>query len=217
MFEWLTQEVLSFVRAYGYFALFVFIILETAWIIHFVPSEIIIPATAAFLVHDPFSFVLFVGIMTVGAVIGSLLGYYLFGVNGEELIRRYGHLIHVPEEEIERSQTWFHRWGEGLIFWGRVVPVLRTPISIPAGFAQMNLGKFTLYSTGGWFIYNTALVWLIYGPEDEISPLGAAVAWVSDATARYGTEAVVGVGVVLTALCGIAWWQFTQNSSPTPE
>ncbi|WP_158057755.1 DedA family protein [Halorussus halophilus] len=216
MFEWLTQAALDFVHQYGYAALFVFIILETAWIIHFVPSEIIIPATAVFLVDDPASFAFFVGVMTVGAILGSLVAYYLFGVSGEEFLREYGHIVKLPESEIERSQAWFQRWGEGLMFWGRVVPVVRTPISIPAGFARMHLGKFTLYSAGGWLVYNAALVWLVYGNADEKAPIDMVVAWLADATAAYGTGVVAGVGVVALAAFGVGWWKLTRGEVSNP-
>ncbi|MGM0591405.1 MAG: DedA family protein [Halobacteriota archaeon] len=170
-FEWLTGALLSFIHEYGYVALFVFIVLETAWIIHFAPSELIIPAAAVVLVTDPVSFAFFVTILTVGAVLGSLLAYYLFGVNGDAVMRRYGHVLRIPESEVERSQAWFRRWGEGLLFWGRVVPVLRTPISIPAGFARTDLRRFTVYSGGGWLAYNVILVWLVYGGENERAPI----------------------------------------------
>jgi membrane protein DedA with SNARE-associated domain len=131
-------------------SLFIFIIFETAWTIHFVPSEIVIPATALYLVDDPVSFITFVDLMTLGDVIGSLLAYYLFGSNGDTILRRYGHIIRGPDAEIERSQAWIRRWGERLIFWRRVVTGLRTLIFVRAGFARMDLWRFMGYSAGGW-------------------------------------------------------------------
>jgi membrane protein DedA with SNARE-associated domain len=205
MLEGATEWLVWFVRSYGYPALFLFIVLETAWIVHFVPSEIVIPATAAYLVTDPASFAAFVGLMTVGAVVGSLLAYYIFGVNGEVVLRRYGHVVRVPESEIERSQAWFARWGEGLLFWGRVVPVLRTPISVPAGFARTDLRRFTVYSAGGWLIYNAALVWLVYGGTDETAPVDAAVAWLARLAGRHGVVPVATAGLAAVVGAGLLW------------
>lgn len=86
---------------------------------------------------------------TVGAVVGSLIACYRFGVNGDRVLQRDGRVLRVLDSEVERSEAWFRRWGEGLTFWGRVVPVLRTPISILTGFARMDRRRFTLHSFGG--------------------------------------------------------------------
>jgi membrane protein DedA with SNARE-associated domain len=172
----LTDAVLAFVQQYGYVALFVFIILETAWIIHFVPSEIIIPIAAIGLVSDPVSFAVFVTIMTVGAVLGSVLAYYLFGRYGDYVLKRYGHVLRIPESELDRSKRWFRRYGEGFLLWGRLVPVVRTPISIPAGYAETPVYKFLAYSTVGWGLYNTVLVALVYSTGGAKSPLEVGIA-----------------------------------------
>ncbi|WP_318567995.1 DedA family protein [Salinigranum marinum] len=200
----LTDGIIAFVEAYGYLALFVFIVLETAWIIHFAPSEVVIPFAAAYLVSTPTEFALFVVVGTVGAVIGSLLAYYLFGVNGDRILQRYGHVLRVPESEVERSKAWFRRWGEGLMFWGRVVPVLRTPISVPAGFARMDLQRFTVYSFGGWAIYNAALVWLVYSGSGERAPIDYVLGPLSRTV--ESNPAVVAALAVVASAGAVAWW-----------
>jgi membrane protein DedA with SNARE-associated domain len=208
MFEGIADGVVPFVRTYGYVAVFVFLVLETAWIIHFVPSEVVIPAVAAYLVTDPTTFAVFVAVGTVAAVVGSLFAYYLFGVSGERVLRRYGHLIKLPESELDRSRAWFRRWGEGLMFWGRVIPVVRTPISVPAGMAGMHRGRFVCYSAAGWLVYNTTLVWLVYGGADGTSPLDAAVA-----AARRGEPAVIGVALVAAAIAAIGWYRYGRSAA----
>jgi membrane protein DedA with SNARE-associated domain len=213
MFEGLVDGVVPFLRTYGYAAVFVFLMLETAWILHFVPSEVVVPAVAAYLVTGPTTFVLFVALATVAAVLGSLLAYYLFGVGGESVLRKYGHVIHLPESELDRSRAWFRRWGEGLMFWGRVIPVVRTPISIPAGVAGMHRGKFVCYSAGGWLAYNTALVWLVYGGADGEAPIDAVVAVV--ATARDGGPLVLGVVAATALLAGIGWYRYDRSRGGT--
>jgi membrane protein DedA with SNARE-associated domain len=203
MVDGFVDWVVPFMRTYGYVAVFVFLVLETAWIIHFVPSEVVIPAAAAYLVTDPATFALFVGVGTAAAVVGSLLAYYLFGVSGESILREYGHVIRLPESELDRSRAWFRRWGEGLMFWGRVIPVVRTPISIPAGMAGMHRGRFTVYSAGGWLAYNTALVWLVYGGADGESPLDAIVA-----AARGGDPLVLGLAGGAASLAAVGWYRW---------
>lgn len=213
MFEWLTDAILGFVDAYGYVALFVFIVLETAWIIHFAPSEVIIPVAAARLVRTPAEFALFVAVGTVGAVVGSHLAYWLFGVNGDAVLQRYGHVLRVPESEVERSKRWFREHGEWLMFWGRVVPVVRTPISIPAGFARMDRWRFTLYSTGGWLCYNAILVWLVYGGDDGRAPVDAAVAMAGWAARTYPWLTAL---VILLAVLSAAGW-YLQRADRRPR
>ncbi|MCO8245322.1 DedA family protein [Haladaptatus sp. AB643] len=172
MFDWLTHSILSFVSHYGYVAVFVYMILETAFILHFAPSEIVVPFAATQLVHDPISFGLFVLDATAGATVGSILAYYLLGKQSDTVLSRYGYLIHVSEDDIQRGRHWFRRWGESSVFWGRMLPLMRAVISIPAGIAEMDLRKFVAYSASGSFIFNIFLTFLVYSGAGKVSPLG---------------------------------------------
>jgi membrane protein DedA with SNARE-associated domain len=202
---WLTEATVSFIETYGYVALFVFLVLETAFILHFIPSEVIIPLAALFMITGPMSFALFVVVATVASIIGSLLCYWLFGVNGERIARRYGHVLRIPEEEIDKSKEWFHRYGEGLMFWGRLVPVVRTPISIPAGFAEMSVGKFSAYSAVGWAVYMSLLAGLGYSNGGETrAPIEVAIAAVWPIVEANPVATTVAV-VASTVACVIAW------------
>lgn len=174
MFEWLVQAVLAFINQYGYLAVFVYMMLETAFILHFAPSEVIVPFAASQLVHDPVSFVLFVVDTTAGATVGSLVAYLLFGWYGERLLERYGHLIHVSERNLERNQAIFRGYGESTVFWGRMLPLFRALISIPAGLAEMDLRRFVLYSAGGAALFNAGLTYLVYTGANTSSPLEIA-------------------------------------------
>ena len=147
-------------------------ILETAFILHFAPSEIVVPFAASQLVHDPLSFGLFVLDTTAGVTVGSLLAYYLLGKQSDTVLSRYGYLIHVSEDDIQRGRHWFRRWGESSVFWGRMLPLLRAVTSIPAGIAEMDLRKFVAYSASGAFIFNVFLTFLVYSGAGKVSPLG---------------------------------------------
>lgn len=172
MFDWVTHAVFSFVSNYGYLAVFVYMILETAFILHFAPSELVVPFAATQLVHDPISFGLFVLDATAGATAGSVLAYYLLGKKSDYVLSRYGYLIHVSEDDIQRGRQWFQNWGESSVFWGRMLPLMRAVISIPAGIAEMDLRKFITYSTSGALIFNIFLTFLVYSGSGEVSPLG---------------------------------------------
>lgn len=209
MFDGLLQWVLALVHQYGYFALFVYLVLETAFLLHYVPSEVVIPVAASTLVHDPLSFVAFVLDATAGATTGSLLAYLVLGRYGREALERYGHRVHLSERSLERSEAAFRRYGESSVFWGRMLPFLRAFISIPAGLAEMDLRRFLVYSAAGALLFNTGLTYLVYTGAGTTSPLDLFVTW---ASATLATEVayverntafvvvIVGMAVVLGAL-----------------
>lgn len=158
----LAEMVAGFIREYGYVALFIYFVLETAFVLHFAPSEIVIPVAASVLVDGPVTFVLFVLDATIGATVGAFLLYELFERFGELVVTRYGRYLHLTEHDIERSQRWFQRWGESSVLWGRLFPFVRALVSVPAGIAQMNRGKFILYSAVGAGLFNTAITAIAY-------------------------------------------------------
>ena len=210
MFDWVTHTVLSFVSDYGYLAVFVYMALETGFILHFAPSELVVPFAATQLVHDPFSFGLFVLDATLGATVGSVLAYYVLGKNSEYVLGRWGYLVHVSDDDIQRGQRWFGHWGESSVFWGRMLPLMRAGISIPAGIAEMDLRKFVTYSASGAFIFNLLLTFLVYSGAGETSPLGLLLSKVSEEVTEVVTYvqlhprvAIVAGGVFVLALAGL--------------
>lgn len=211
MFDWLASTTLSFVTKYGYLAVFLYLALETAFILHFAPSEIVVPFAAVQLVHDPLSFAFFVVVTTAGATVGSLLGYYVFGKNGKAALHRYGHILHVSESDLERSQGWFQQWGRSSVFWGRMLPFVRAAISIPAGLAEMDLRRFVVYSAGGSLVFNVFLTYLVYEGSGETSPLGWMIETISTTLLPYTTSMegnlllLASLVVVLCLGLGVIW------------
>ncbi len=82
---------------------------------------------------------------TVGSIIGWAIGLY----GGRPLVERHGRWLHLGPENLDRAERWFDRWGDWAVFLGRMTPVVRSFVSIPAGLARMPLGRFTLYSVLG--------------------------------------------------------------------
>lgn len=156
------QSVLLLISTYGLLAVFVYMALETSLLLHFVPSEVVIPFAAALLVTDPVSFVVFVLVATAGATAGSVIAYYVFGRNSTRVLERYGRYVSVSQVDIDRWERWFRRWGETSVFWGRLLPVIRGLISVPAGAAEMDLRRFVVLSAAGAFVFNAALTYLVY-------------------------------------------------------
>lgn len=106
-------------------------------------------------------------VILVGAVanlVGSLLAFWL-GYWAEEhvikgWIRKYGKYLLLTEHEYDRSERWFRKYGDNIVFFSRILPVVRTFISLPAGLAEMNVFKFSIYTFIGSLIWSAALTYL---------------------------------------------------------
>jgi membrane protein DedA with SNARE-associated domain len=85
----------------------------------------------------------------VGQTVGSIIGWAIGLYGGRPLVERHGRWMHLGPENLDRAERWFERWGDWAVFLGRMTPVVRSFVSIPAGLARMPLGRFTLYSTLG--------------------------------------------------------------------
>lgn len=167
----LVVTVIRLVEQYGFVAIFVYMVLETSFLLHYVPSEVVVPFAAEILVHDPLTFVLFVADTTAGATVGSILAYAVFGRYGRGVLERYGNRIHVSNDRLDWSEDIFVRYGESSVFWGRMLPFLRAFISIPAGLAEMEFRRFVVYSAAGALLFNTGLTYLVYTGGGRTSPL----------------------------------------------
>lgn len=190
MFEWVADAVTHAVEQYGFVALFAYMVLETAFLLHFAPSELVVPFAASRLVHGPATFAFFVVDATLGATFGSVLAYVALGVYGEHVLSRYGRYVRVTADDVERSQRWFRRYGESSVAWGRLLPVMRALVSVPAGVARMRFPRFVAYSAAGALVFNTALTALVYRGASERSPL----AWLLAQSLGHPAVTVVAVG-----------------------
>lgn len=206
MLEGIVDAILAFVAQYGYVALFVFMFCETSMTFPFGPSEIVVPVAAALLVSGPASFVAFVVVATAGATIGSVFAYYVFGTTSHEALDRYGDHVHVSDREVDRASYWFRRWGESSVFWGRLLPFLRSLISIPAGFAGMDVRKFTVYSAAGSALFTTTVAALVSVGAEHVS-LSNILALVASGVVYFAARPLLTVGTigVLVAATLVAW------------
>jgi membrane protein DedA with SNARE-associated domain len=104
---------------------------------------------------------------TAGNLVGSLLAYWAGAVGGRPLFDRFGRYLLILPHEIDRAHAWFERHGDAAVFFGRLLPVVRTFISLPAGIARMNLAKFTLYTVLGCLPFTFALAFIGYRAGDN--------------------------------------------------
>lgn len=161
MIETLSNIIVHYIGATGYIGVFILMTLESALIP--VPSEATMPFAGSLVPQGVFSFWILVIVGTLANLTGSLLAYTL-GYLGEDavlnFIRKYGKFVLIREKEYVHATHLFAKHGEVIVFVSRILPAIRTYISLPAGIARMNLKKFILYTTLGSFIWSIALVYL---------------------------------------------------------
>ncbi len=157
MAEW----VIGIVEKTGYAGIALLMFLENVF--PPIPSELIMPLGGFAATGGELSFAWVCVYGTIGSVVGQLPLYYLGRVLGEERIKafaeRHGKWLLVSGEDVERASAWFDRHGGQAVLFCRVVPGVRSLISIPAGIRKMNLGRFLLYSTLGMGVWATLLAW----------------------------------------------------------
>ena len=128
------------------------------------PSELIMPVAGWVLVSAQgkgHMWVWWAGMVGgVGNLIGSLLTYWICSQWGRDGLLRYGKYVLITEQEIKRCEVWFEKYGELAVLLGRMVPLLRTFISIPAGVVRMNVGKFSVYTFCGGFFWCLGLAYM---------------------------------------------------------
>jgi len=95
----------------------------------------------------------------IGCTLGSVISYALGAWGGRPLVKRYGKYILVGGEDLEKADRWFARWGDWAAFVSRLMPIVRTFISFPAGVVRMNFVRFTAFSFVGSFIWCALLAW----------------------------------------------------------
>jgi membrane protein DedA with SNARE-associated domain len=194
----------SLYGAVGYLGVMIAMAIESAMIP--LPSELVLPY-AGFLVgdpsqiepltHSPWGFWFVVVIATVGNTIGSVIGYGIGAWGGRPFLERWGRYLLIRPHELELADRFFQKYGPATAFFSRLMPIVRTFISFPAGVARMPLGKFILYSTLGAIPWSIALVWA--GEQ-----LGAN--WVDIRHALQPYDLAIAVFVVALFVLFI-WWR----------
>ncbi|MEU5783013.1 DedA family protein [Micromonospora lupini] len=156
-FTGLTGWVAAVIEATGPVGVALLVALES--IVPPIPSEIVL-ALAGFLAHEgKFNVVVVVVAATVGSLVGALVLYWLGAALGEERLKRWLDRIPlVDRDDLERADRWFERHGRWAVLIGRVVPVVRSLVSVPAGANRMPLGEFVLLTTIGSGVWNALIV-----------------------------------------------------------
>lgn len=158
MEEWVT----SIMGEYGYVGIFFLIMLENVF--PPVPSEVILTVGGFMTTTADMSVTGVIMSSTAGSVAGAVIlygiGLWMDVERLEKIIEKHGHWLKIRKEDVHRADAWFDRFGIWTVFFCRLVPVLRSLISIPAGMSNMRFWLFLFFTALGTLIWNTVLVWL---------------------------------------------------------
>lgn len=181
------------IGAMGYPGVFILMAMESSIIP--VPSELVMPP-AGYLAHKgEMNMAVAILCGTVGSLVGAYANYFASHYLGRPLVLKYGKYVLISPEKFARVETFFHKHGEISTFIGRLLPVVRHLISIPAGLAGMNHLRFSLYTLAGAGIWCTILAWIGYviGKEQEL-------------IMKYSHQAVIGVVIFSILLVAVYVW-----------
>ncbi len=183
MIESAIQWLIETISTMGYPGIVLLMAIESS--VFPLPSEIVIPPAGVLVAQGRMSAVLVVLCGTLGSVLGALANYALAGWLGRPLLHRYAKYFLVREASLDRTEAFFRKHGEISTFVGRLLPVIRHLISLPAGISRMPLGRFSLYTgvgAGIWCSILTAIGWYLGSRAEALG---------NEDFRRYSTRAVL--------------------------
>ena len=206
--EWIITElsrfVISTISLMGYSGILLTMAIESACIP--LPSEIIMPFSGYLVTTGQFTMI---GVTLAGAmgnVLGSIVAYYAGVWGGRPFVERYGRYFLVSHHDLDVADRWFAKYGEAAVFFGRMLPVVRTFISLPAGIAQMNFPRFVIFTFIG------ALPWCYL-----LAYVGVRMGEEWDNLRGYFHRFDVVIGIVIALAVGYFLWSHWPRRSVNPN
>ena len=170
MIHEIAQTIVSYIGDMGYLGIFALMFLESTFFPF--PSEIIRIPAGYLAYKGDMNIYIIISVGILGSIAGALFNYYLAIHFGRAFIIRYGRYFFIKEETLDKLEQFFIKHGELSTFNGRLIPGIRQLISLPAGLARMNVGKFIIYSglgAGIWVVVLTLLGYLLGSNEALVS------------------------------------------------
>jgi membrane protein DedA with SNARE-associated domain len=165
--ETLSNFIISVIEQLGYAGVFVGMTLESVGLP--IPSEVIMPFAGYVVWEGGLTLIGITIAGTLGCLAGSLIAYYIGLWGGRPLLERYGKYVLISKRELDLADKWFEKYGDRAVFVSRLLPVVRTYISFPAGIVNMDVKKFSLYTVLGslpW-CFGLAYIGVLLGPHWE--------------------------------------------------
>ncbi|BAH08364.1 hypothetical protein CKR_3313 [Clostridium kluyveri NBRC 12016] len=155
MIERIIDVVIFVLDKTGYAGTFIAMALESACIP--IPSEAILPFGGYLSFTGRLNLTLVIIFGTLGGTAGSIGAYYIGKIGGRPLVEKYADKLRLSKSHIEKSDYYFNKYGEKIVFYSRLLPIIRTFISLPAGISKMDVKKFTIYTLLGSAIWSVLL------------------------------------------------------------
>ena len=185
-----------FISSYGYLAVFILMLAESACVP--VPSELTMPFAGALsagaVAGAHLNLVLAIATGVAGNLAGSYVAWGVGAYGGRAAWHRWGRFVLLRDDDIDRAERWFSRHGTKAVFFGRLLPVVRTFISLPAGLARMPALRFGIYTVLGCIPWTAALAWAGYLVGRN---------WGNVASALHGPSYALGALLVVLVIAGI--------------
>ena len=192
------------ITVYGLVIIFVLMAAENACLP--VPSEVVVPYGGVLVALGHTSMWAVILVSTAAALVGAGTVYTIGRFGGRPLALRYGHKIRIKPSHIEKAEQWFAHRGEAMVLYTRLLPVVRTFISLPAGITRMSWVKFLLYTAIGSAVWNTALAYLGWAFGSNWDQFQAQFA-------KF-TYIIIGLGaLIILALAGWVYWKWRKQVS----
>ena len=183
MLSSLATWVQDVIEQLGYLGVALLVVLENVF--PPIPSEIVLPFAGFVAQQGSDSVVLMILAATFGSVIGALIMYWIAAIIGDERLhaftRRFGKWVQIREADLTRAEEWFDRHAMSAVLVGRCVPLIRSVVSIPAGFRRMKLIPYIAYTFLGSLVWNIALVGAgaVLGENwERVEPVVATFQWI---------------------------------------
>lgn len=157
LLDFLSRIIIYLIAGFGYGGVFLAMVLESACIP--LPSEVILPFAGFLLFQGKFTFWKITLVSALGNVIGGLLAFFAGKYGGRPFIVKYGKYFFINEYKLRKTEDFFAKYGELTVFLGRMLPIIRTFISLPAGIAGMNAVKMSVYTFIGSLPWCALLIW----------------------------------------------------------
>jgi len=202
MLESFIHWLLERFRDLGYPGIVILMAIESSFLP--LPSELVMPPAGYLAAKGELSFGLAIACGVVGSILGALANYGLAHWLGRAVVRRIGKYVWISEKSLERSERYFAEHGEISTFMGRMLPVIRHLISIPAGVARMDLAKFVTFTGLGALVWCTVLTWIgwFIGRKEDV-----IISVLNEQAQTYAGRAVL---IILPTLALIGavyiWW-----------
>lgn len=191
----------TYVVSYGLAAILVLMTLESALIP--IPSELVMTLAGFLAASGKLSLVGAIAVGILGNLIGSVVLWAIGRTGGRALVERFGRLVLVKPKDLDRAERWFQRHGEAAVIISRLLPVVRSVISLPAGVAEMPVGKFSLFTLIGSIPFVALLTLAGYWLGSNYTVLVKVIQDLG-----YGLGAILAVLIV-----GFIWFRYRRRSN----